>query len=1353
MRHCAIKYSLTLIVPFMAAMATWASKGHIVNFDISTGLSNDYVTSITQDANGYIWVATEDGLNRFDGNEFVIYTKSNSGLTANELNAVLPDPSQPEKLWIATQRDGVCILDSRTGEIQRMEQDRLLSPDVTAITSARDGGVWLTHYHYGAQYINLSDGRTEKYNYENIPGMPRQCWVSVEDGDGHLYVGHVNGGFSIIDIASKRLLRNYSRQSLADSSMPGNAVYSICIDSSGNVWLGTNGGAALYNPKTETIVPFVHDLSDPGSISAGRIRDIEQMDNGEIWFASSQGGVSILDTKSYAYADIRSACFSTLCDGMYSGEISGGNVRQVFQDAYGNIWLGNYRGGLDFKGHLEPMFSRVGYFGEGDSSGRCRSVWSCARGLDGELWFGGENEIVRLKAGNIERFPLPRRSAGQSIYVRSLVVDARGRVWVAPDESGLIVYDPKAAKFETVAAAPSDIRSFFVDNDGSVGIASADGVYVADMDMKVVAQDAINLQLRDRIVQSIVRDRLGNLWVGTFGKGVYVMGRDFKIVAWLHVDAGFPSNAVNTLLSDSSGRVWVGTRNGVVVIPDVTRPREFKVLEGIDDVSTNVKGIEEDSMKNLWFSTNRGIARYDNRSGKVSIFRGPKGMPLNSFNENASAIDDEGNIYFASKHGVFYFNPVNLNRPLQHDKVRVTAFTVYKEGGNSRDNEIKIPLNDGKVTLEHNRNTFKIAFNIADYDQSQRIDMAYNMIGVDDVWIESKGDNTAMYRNLSPGKYEFQVRVRQQGQEWGDPLTILTIVVKPPLWLTWWAKVLYVVVALAMIAALVYLYIRRLLLKERLEQEMERNRNRENLNEERLRFYTNITHELRTPLTLILGPLEDMVSDPALPPRYSNKLQVIRNSSTRLLQLVNGILEFRKTETQNRRLTVAQGNLGNLLRETGLRYKELNRNGEVEVVIDIYPAEQHLWYDAEMLTTILDNLLSNALKYTTKGSVTLSMHPVVENGTAYTEIKVADTGFGIPSKSLPHIFERYYQSRGEHQASGTGIGLALVKNLVELHQATLTVDSVEGKGSVFTLRLLTDNTYPDALHSEEKSTARTEPCADDAVSAEKRLRVLVVEDNDDIREYIAQTLSEEFDVETARNGWEGLHVLQDKGCELVISDIMMPEMDGITMCRKIKEDMLTSHIPVILLTAKDSLPDREAGYESGADSYLTKPFSANLLRSRIHNILEMRRKVASRLMSKTKDLISEKKHDDTENGVNASEITKELNGPDREFMDKIMSIVTENLSLEELGVVFIAEKMCMSQSTLYRKIMAIAGVSTNEYIRSIRLARAVEMLRSGSYSITEIAYSTGFGSHSSFGKAFKKEYGMSPTDYVKKNSI
>ena len=329
-------------------------------------------------------------------------------------------------------------------------------------------------------------------------------------------------------------------------------------------------------------------------------------------------------------------------------------------------------------------------------------------------------------------------------------------------------------------------------------------------------------------------------------------------------------------------------------------------------------------------------------------------------------------------------------------------------------------------------------------------------------------------------------------------MEIAAIEVTPPLWLTWWAKCIYVLLAAALSCWIYTLIRHRIRMQRELALQAERISAGQALTEERLRFYTNVTHELRTPLTLIMGPLEDMVSDPSLPQKFSYKLQVMHNSADQLMSLINGILEFRKTETQNRRLTVAQGNLGNLLRETGLRYKELNRNGEVEVVIDIYPAEQYLWYDAEMLTTILDNLLSNALKYTTKGSVTLSMHPVVENGTAYTEIKVADTGFGIPSKSLPHIFERYYQSRGEHQASGTGIGLALVKNLVELHQATLTVDSVEGKGSVFTLRLLTDNTYPEALHSEEKATARTEPCADDAVSAEKRLRVLVVEDNDDI---------------------------------------------------------------------------------------------------------------------------------------------------------------------------------------------------------------------------------------------------------------
>ena len=403
-----------------------------------------------------------------------------------------------------------------------------------------------------------------------------------------------------------------------------------------------------------------------------------------------------------------------------------------------------------------------------------------------------------------------------------------------------------------------------------------------------------------------------------------------------------------------------------------------------------------------------------------------------------------------------------------------------------------------------------------------------------------------------------------------------------------------------------------------------KSQNEQELNNERLRFYTNITHELRTPLTLILGPLEDLVNDPHIPTFYSNKIKVIHSSAIRLLNLINQILEFRKTETQNRKLTVSKGNLGNLVTETGLRYKELNRNGKITFQINIDTRETKLYFDTDIISTILNNLLSNAIKYTPEGEIRLIMRSIVEEENKYTEIAVSDTGYGIDAESLPHIFDRYYQAKGKHQASGTGIGLALVKSLADLHEGTLQVESEIGKGTTFTLRLLAENTYPNALHKEEKMEKKLiEPEKseeEDKEEADVRPMLLIVEDNDDIREYIVSSFSNNYRIITATNGKEGLEQAQKHIPDIIISDIMMPVMDGIELCKRVKEDICTSHIPVILLTAKDSIQDKEEGYESGADSYLTKPFSAKLLNSRIHNLLESRRKLALLIANRTKEL-------------------------------------------------------------------------------------------------------------------------------------
>ena len=611
--------------------------------------------------------------------------------------------------------------------------------------------------------------------------------------------------------------------------------------------------------------------------------------------------------------------------------------------------------------------------------------------------------------------------------------------------------------------------------------------------------------------------------------------------------------------------------------------------------------------------------------------------------------------------------------------------------------------------------------------------------GLENAWYSTQGDNQVTFRNIPHGNYVFKVKTRFRNQEWNENAAQLTVVIAPPLWLTWYAKLGYVILFIFALYALLRFYKRKLDLESSLEVERKQSLNKQELNEERLRFYTNITHELRTPLTLILGPLEDLLSDATLSPKHANKISIIHDSATRLLNLINRILEFRKTETQNRKLSVAKGDLGQLVQEVGLRYKELNPNNKVNYHIHIETEDTEIFYDADMITIILDNLMSNAAKYTSEGDITLSLRSVEENQIKYTEISVSDTGHGIDAEALPHIFDRYYQAKSKYQASGSGIGLALVKGLSELHEGILKVESAVDTGTTFTLRLLTENTYPNAIHAQhdmEKKPMDAEETTITDTPTENHPIVLVVEDNADIREYIRSSFTDIYEVITAKDGKEGWELAQVRIPNIIVSDIMMPVMDGIELCKRIKEDMRTSHIPVILLTAKDSLQDKEEGYASGADSYLTKPFSAKLLHSRINNLLETRKKIASLLALA-----------DTQPKQESA--VSSLNKLDNEFLQKITQIIEENLEMEKMDIAFIADKMCMSHSTLYRKIKGLTDMSANEFIRKVKMRKGVELLMSRQYTISEIAYMIGFSSVAYFRQCFKDEYGMSPSDYVK----
>ena len=696
---------------------------------------------------------------------------------------------------------------------------------------------------------------------------------------------------------------------------------------------------------------------------------------------------------------------------------------------------------------------------------------------------------------------------------------------------------------------------------------------------------------------------------------------------------------------------------------------------------------------------------------------------------NSVGKTQDGAIYFGSINGVCYFYPNDRPSNIILPPVIFTEFKVYGRNPRKDAIDISIPMADGKVTLNYNQNIFNITFNVMNKSLQGRVEYAYKLEGLEKNWINIGEENQVAFRNIPHRNYKLHIKARYKNQEWQNNYSTLIININPPFWLSWWAKFIYVAVIATIALSTIKSYKKRLQLRSSLSLEKEKIQKQQELNEERLRFYTNITHELKTPLTLILGPLEDLQCDSRIQEEHMKKISLIHKSTIRLLNLVTQILEFRKTETQNKKLCVMKENIAEKIQEIGFKYKELNRNADITFDIITDTDKTQIYFDQEVISMIVDNLLSNAFKYTYKGNITLTLRSITANDIEYIEIEIADTGIGIPKEDISRIFERYYQTNLRKNIPGFGIGLALVKNLVDLHEGIILVHSEPNVGSSFRIRLIANNSYPNAIHINTNLR--------ESIDEEKLNKpiVLVVEDEGDIRDYIAEALMSSYDVLVAENGEQGCQTAFTSIPDVIISDIMMPIKDGIELCKEIKNNIATSHIPVILLTAKDTLQDKTEGYDAGADSYVTKPFSASLLKSRVANLLEGRRKIAS--------LISSSTH------LKQSIIKESLNKIDNEFIEKITKIIEENLMDEKIDVPTIAQELSMSYSSLYRKVKALTGMSTGEFIRKLRLRKAEQLLLSGKYNISEIAHQVGLNSVSYFRECFKEEYGMSPSEYIK----
>lgn len=1334
------KHFISSFYLLLTCLSGIAQPYNIKHLGIENGLSNNYVTDITQDKQGCIWIATTSGLNRFDGKNFVAYKKNNSQLGSNALNALFYDKGD-NKLWIG-RRDGLSILNLSTNKFDNYTKGDVKIDNVVSISPSLNNGIWVTTHSDGIIFYNKNTKKFTNYSDKNIKELKENNWCSFDDGKGRLYVGHAQNGLSIIDLKTKTI-RNFLNDPKNPKSLPGNSVYSICIDHLSNIWIGTNYGLALYNSRKDEFLSFKHDPNNAYSLIGDHIYSIKEMRDGTLWIASDIGGISILDLNEIKFINPKNIQFRNITETNNEFGLSSKNPRSLFQDFFGNVWIGNNSSGLDFISHTQSPFHILPYYKNNNNLIE-KPIWGIYSDKQQQIWLGSETEIAIFKDFKLKNIynlaPYFSRSYGQISAIKKI----NNTIFLGIFDDGLLKLNIINNHVERINLGTKyiDVITFYEDQRNKIWIGTEYGIYTYENNI-IHKEDKINNQLNDKSAYGILRDKQGKLWVGTTGNGISIFDKNDRLIQHLTKNSGLGSNAINQLYLDSKGGIWATSREGIAYFKDTRFPKQLKMYnekQGLKD--SYVRAIQEDKNGGIWISSNNSISFLNKAKERFDNYDYRDGIPTGNFIEG-SACSAKDYLYFGSLSGVCYFNPNDLITRNKVAPVKIIDCKRFKSYTEGKLDEDLILLKNGEIDLAYNQNSFRISYSVTDFTQNQQVEYAYMMEGLDSNWYNTLEENHVTFRNIPHGNYIFKVKARLRNQDWDEAhIASIPIYVSPPLWLTWYAKLFYAIIIFFVAYKLLRAYKHKLTLKNSLELERRNSVNEQELNKERLRFYTNITHELRTPLTLILGPLEDLIHDKNLSSYHSKKIDVIHSSALRLLNLINQILEFRTTETQNRKLTVCKDNIGNLVTEIGLRFKELNRNDRIIFHINIETTETTIYFDADIITSILKNLLSNAVKYTAEGEISLSLRSVKEEGNLYTEIEVKDTGYGIDEKDLSHIFDRYFQVRGQYQVSGTGIGLALVKSLSDLHEGFLSVNSIMGKGTSFAFRILTQNTYPDALHKD----IHNPPLENDIFVENKEIEkdvvekpiVLVIEDNMDIRDYITTSLDNDYNVIVAENGKTGLEIAQNNIPNIIVSDIMMPIMDGIALCQNIKEDIRTSHIPVILLTAKDSIQDKEEGYEHGADSYITKPFSAKLLRIRIQNILESRKKLAEQIASQT-----------SESSSNLSQNETKLSKLDESFLAKITIIIEENLESEKLDIAFMMEKMNMSHTAFYRKVKALTGMSANEFIRKIRLKNSLQLILNGSCNISEAAYKSGFNDLGYFRECFKEEYKISPSEYIK----
>ena len=1325
-------------------------------------LSNSLINSIYQDKRDYIWIATEDGLNKFDGVKFSVYKnnqKDVNSLKNNYVRCLFEDSKG--RFWIGGI-NGLQLFDRKTNKfttVNLYSSGNILHPHVTSIIESADGTIWLSTSGEGV--IRMLPEKNSRFEVDDrlnakIPSL--HLMFIFQDKYHQLWIGTENHGLCMFDNVSGSI-RLFD---VKKGNIGNNQMSAIAEDSKSNIFVGTlSGGLYRLNKvlwKFESIQGA--QAQNPLPVKSLHIDKQKQL----------LVGTDGLGLKKYNYGNDR------IEDYRMSASIfdfSKMKVHSILQDRTGNLWIGLFQKGIFLLRNNPYRFSYIGSKFFDQNLIGSSSVTAIYKDKNNHLWIGTDNDgMYQLDNQNKARhFVRTNTPNSISSTVMSIVETPGGEMWLGSYLHGLALFNKNTGECTYFNEKPdilsgstfeNKINAMITDNNNRLWIGThGEGIFVFDTQIRKYVKHYSFPYITNDWINCLFYDKNGSVWAGTHKGFSVIHTQKDQVDNFSENNPILPGKVIYSIVQDRKGEMWIGSTEGIAILNIQTKTtRKLSTENGL--ASDVICGIVEDSGGNMWMSTHNGISKYNVDKNTFTNYYSSDGLQGNEFTKGAFFKTSDDEIFFGGINGVNSFYPEQIKEGRESVKLYVTALNIGdREVFNNRErkNPNRFISDLDTIFLDYKENIFNLEFSTFNFGIAEQIHYRYKMEGLSDTWISTNpGVNRIHFTNINYGTYKLKVMASVRDIQ--SEIREITIIISPPWYLSGWAIFGYVVLGLLLIYGVASYFLNRI--KHR--NELMKRQHAEQLNEAKLQYFINISHEIRTPMSLIISPLEKLI--PAeTDPEKSYLYQIMHRNAKRILRLINQLMDIRKIDKGQLVLQFRETDMVGFIKDLmqTFEYTAKKRNMDFQFTPD--QPELKVWIDLNNMDKVMMNILSNAFKFTPdNGKITVMLHTGANPESDgplknYFEIIVSDSGIGINESDLENVFTRFYQIDNVYTKSqiGTGVGLHLSRSLVEMsHGIIFARDKAENSGCEFVIRLplgsshlsqqekISELSLSDALppvhntqNDELEIISEDAPDEMTEVKPKTKYRIAIVEDDYEIRNYLKVELLPYVRVDEFYNGKEALqHVLTHKP-DLVLSDVMMPEMDGLTLCKKIKTNPTINHIPVILLTAKTTDMDKAEGFEIGADAYVSKPFNIELLTKQILNLIENRRRVELKPLEEenNKKLIT----------------TEPLKSSDKKLLEKILKLINENISSGDLNVDFLSKSVGMSRVHMYRKVKELTNQSTHDFIKTIRMKKASEMLSGQKINISEVAYALGFSNLSHFSNVFKDFYGISPKEYSEKH--